>query len=238
MDCIWKGDMTHVRDLMYFAAILDNLHTWAMRVLRPWISGYIDLWLAEFPLAIDSDSADQQVKHSVNTNKDNPTRSRNPTSPVDSDSKDENGQHDSEDQDGAEISDEEAYSAAHTQSNDGPAIPSSGHKDNEAGEELSGEEEELSGEKEDLLGDEDVSNAGIASTHGKRFENREKRQVQENAQVEQGVGEDSRGEAECHVEDCAREEGEDEHYEFFLVRRLTGMSLEDKEDLENASDEG
>ena len=72
MDCIWKGDMTHVRDLMYLTAILENLHTWAMRVLRPWISGYIDLWLAEFPLttgitlAADEQAPEKSVSPKTN----------------------------------------------------------------------------------------------------------------------------------------------------------------------------
>ncbi|KAH8175072.1 hypothetical protein LIA77_06491 [Sarocladium implicatum] len=44
MDCVWKGDATSLTDLLRLEALLENLHTWAMRVLRPWISSYLDLW--------------------------------------------------------------------------------------------------------------------------------------------------------------------------------------------------
>jgi hypothetical protein len=50
MACIWKGNITHVMDIIKLEAILDNLHTWAMRELRPWISHYLDLWLLRHPL--------------------------------------------------------------------------------------------------------------------------------------------------------------------------------------------
>lgn len=46
MVCIWSGNMTSVSDITKLEAILDNLHTWAMRVLRPWISQHIDCWAA------------------------------------------------------------------------------------------------------------------------------------------------------------------------------------------------
>lgn len=42
--------MTVVLDISKFRAILENLHTWAMRVLRPWISTYIDQWRARYPM--------------------------------------------------------------------------------------------------------------------------------------------------------------------------------------------
>ena len=44
MACIWKGDMTITWDVIRLRTILDNLHTWAMRVLRPQLSMYIDQW--------------------------------------------------------------------------------------------------------------------------------------------------------------------------------------------------
>jgi hypothetical protein len=44
MKCIWIGDMKSRVDRIKLQAVLENCHTWAMRVLRPWISGYIDLW--------------------------------------------------------------------------------------------------------------------------------------------------------------------------------------------------
>ncbi|KAI9147079.1 hypothetical protein HJFPF1_13110 [Paramyrothecium foliicola] len=49
-DCIWKGNMTVVLDIDKLRAILENLHTWAMRVLRPWISSYIDQWRVRYPM--------------------------------------------------------------------------------------------------------------------------------------------------------------------------------------------
>lgn len=50
MVCIWKGDVTKITDIIKLEAILENLHTWAMRELRPWISTYIGQWLANHPM--------------------------------------------------------------------------------------------------------------------------------------------------------------------------------------------
>ena len=44
MACIWKGDMTITWDVIQLRTILNNLHTWAMRALRPQLSMYIDQW--------------------------------------------------------------------------------------------------------------------------------------------------------------------------------------------------
>ncbi|KAF4461146.1 hypothetical protein FALBO_12064 [Fusarium albosuccineum] len=41
---IWNGDMTKIKDVVKFQLILENIHTWAMRVFKPLISSYIDLW--------------------------------------------------------------------------------------------------------------------------------------------------------------------------------------------------
>ncbi|KAF5007530.1 hypothetical protein FDECE_6121 [Fusarium decemcellulare] len=41
---IWNGDMTEIEDVVKFQLILENIHTWAMRVFKPLISSYIDLW--------------------------------------------------------------------------------------------------------------------------------------------------------------------------------------------------
>ncbi|KAJ3545245.1 hypothetical protein NM208_g2604 [Fusarium decemcellulare] len=41
---IWNGDMTKIEDVVKFQLILENIHTWAMRVFKPLISSYIDLW--------------------------------------------------------------------------------------------------------------------------------------------------------------------------------------------------
>lgn len=43
-------------DIIKLEAILENLHTWAMRELRPWISTYIDQWLFRFPIHPNRDS--------------------------------------------------------------------------------------------------------------------------------------------------------------------------------------
>ena len=40
--------MTKFLDIVQLQAILENIHTWAMRVLRPWISTYIDQWRYKF----------------------------------------------------------------------------------------------------------------------------------------------------------------------------------------------
>ncbi|KAI1770207.1 hypothetical protein F4818DRAFT_433809 [Hypoxylon cercidicola] len=49
MICIWKGFMTTIVDIVKLEAILENLHTWATRVLRPWISHCIDQWKLHHP---------------------------------------------------------------------------------------------------------------------------------------------------------------------------------------------
>ncbi|KEY71293.1 hypothetical protein S7711_05886 [Stachybotrys chartarum IBT 7711] len=63
MDCIWVGNMTTMVDMINLQAILENLHTWAMRVLRPWISLCIDHWKHRFPqqpeVALDPDVKDR-----------------------------------------------------------------------------------------------------------------------------------------------------------------------------------
>ncbi|RYP58719.1 hypothetical protein DL769_008828 [Monosporascus sp. CRB-8-3] len=44
MVCVWEGDMNRIVHMVELQAILENTHTWAMRVLRPWISHQIDQW--------------------------------------------------------------------------------------------------------------------------------------------------------------------------------------------------
>ncbi|RYP90119.1 hypothetical protein DL770_003741 [Monosporascus sp. CRB-9-2] len=44
MVCIWEGNMTRIVHMFELQAILENTHTWAVRVLRPWISHHIDQW--------------------------------------------------------------------------------------------------------------------------------------------------------------------------------------------------
>lgn len=44
MQLIWKGDMTEIRDIREFQLILENTYTWAMRVFKLQISGFIDQW--------------------------------------------------------------------------------------------------------------------------------------------------------------------------------------------------
>jgi hypothetical protein len=62
MICIWEGDMTTVMGIIELETILENLHTWAMRVLRPWISHYIDQWKYHFPLRPEVSRDEQQVE--------------------------------------------------------------------------------------------------------------------------------------------------------------------------------
>ncbi|KAI5467813.1 hypothetical protein BGZ63DRAFT_36877 [Mariannaea sp. PMI_226] len=50
MVCVWKGDVTSAIGIIELEAILENLHTWVMRELRPMISGYIGQWLFRFPV--------------------------------------------------------------------------------------------------------------------------------------------------------------------------------------------
>ncbi|KEY65162.1 hypothetical protein S7711_04252 [Stachybotrys chartarum IBT 7711] len=44
MRAVWQGDMMNLQDTAKFQIILENVHTWAMRVFRPQISSYIDMW--------------------------------------------------------------------------------------------------------------------------------------------------------------------------------------------------
>ncbi|RSL45692.1 hypothetical protein CEP54_014173 [Fusarium duplospermum] len=49
MQVIWRGSLTRMVDIFELRAILENCHTWATRVLRPWISRQIDLWKQHCP---------------------------------------------------------------------------------------------------------------------------------------------------------------------------------------------
>jgi hypothetical protein len=44
MICIWRGDVREVAAVIQLRVILDNLHTWAMRCLRPRLERYLDQW--------------------------------------------------------------------------------------------------------------------------------------------------------------------------------------------------
>ncbi|KAF5669192.1 hypothetical protein FCIRC_9355 [Fusarium circinatum] len=46
MQLIWEGDMTETRDIREFQLILENTYTWAMRVFKHQINGFIYLWRA------------------------------------------------------------------------------------------------------------------------------------------------------------------------------------------------
>ncbi|KAM0818179.1 hypothetical protein AB5N19_03988 [Seiridium cardinale] len=48
MKTIWKGDMTNVSNILRFESILDNVHTWATRTLKPLLSAYIAQWRHRF----------------------------------------------------------------------------------------------------------------------------------------------------------------------------------------------
>lgn len=41
---VWHGDVTLVDDIRKFQMILDNIHTWAMRVYKPLMSSHIQQW--------------------------------------------------------------------------------------------------------------------------------------------------------------------------------------------------
>ncbi|KAL9107577.1 MAG: hypothetical protein Q9227_007577 [Pyrenula ochraceoflavens] len=45
---IWSGKMNRVWDILKFEAILENLHSWATRGLKPQLSMYIDQWRNRF----------------------------------------------------------------------------------------------------------------------------------------------------------------------------------------------
>ncbi|KAF4472148.1 hypothetical protein FALBO_946 [Fusarium albosuccineum] len=49
MQLIWSGTLTLMVDILALKAILENCHTWATRVLKPWISRQIDLWKQQCP---------------------------------------------------------------------------------------------------------------------------------------------------------------------------------------------
>src|SRR5690349_20538779 len=44
MQCIWMGDMTDLHAIQEFRLILENTHTWAVRVFRPLSSTYVEQW--------------------------------------------------------------------------------------------------------------------------------------------------------------------------------------------------
>jgi len=53
MCCVWDGDVRIPSNMIKLEAVLENLHTYAMHELRPWISSYIDQWLDRFPRTAD-----------------------------------------------------------------------------------------------------------------------------------------------------------------------------------------
>lgn len=50
MTSIWTGSITRPSDIIKLEAILENLHTYAINELRPWISSHIEQWLELFPM--------------------------------------------------------------------------------------------------------------------------------------------------------------------------------------------
>ncbi|KAH8679374.1 hypothetical protein BGZ61DRAFT_359296 [Ilyonectria robusta] len=44
MRAIWEGDVAKLEDIIMFQAILENTHTWAMRVFKPLMSSYLEQW--------------------------------------------------------------------------------------------------------------------------------------------------------------------------------------------------
>ena len=72
MISIWKGDVTTLVDIVELESILENLHTWASRTLRPQISHYIDQWrhvtqlrqesiYVEDPIAVDEETENHET---------------------------------------------------------------------------------------------------------------------------------------------------------------------------------
>lgn len=60
--------MTKLIDHLKLQAILENCHTWAVRVLRPWISGYIDLWKnksSSEKIPIPGNNASGDIRHGL-----------------------------------------------------------------------------------------------------------------------------------------------------------------------------
>ncbi|KAH6867781.1 hypothetical protein B0T10DRAFT_596911, partial [Thelonectria olida] len=58
MRAIWEGDMRRLKDIVEFQLILENTHTWAMRIFKPLVSSYIGQWRnAHRKPAIDPDVA-------------------------------------------------------------------------------------------------------------------------------------------------------------------------------------
>ncbi|KAH7304295.1 hypothetical protein B0I35DRAFT_445485 [Stachybotrys elegans] len=47
MEYIWEGELTNIVDIIELEAILGNIHTWAMRDLKPLLSSYIGNWRSQ-----------------------------------------------------------------------------------------------------------------------------------------------------------------------------------------------
>jgi hypothetical protein len=48
MSLIWEGDLADMMDILKLQAILENIHLWATRSLKPLLSTYIDQWKYRF----------------------------------------------------------------------------------------------------------------------------------------------------------------------------------------------
>ncbi|KAH8894371.1 hypothetical protein GQ53DRAFT_763112 [Thozetella sp. PMI_491] len=59
MSCIWKGDMTEVRDIQELSMICTNVLTWAATEFPSAISDLIAAWKNRFPQLYDEDDEDQ-----------------------------------------------------------------------------------------------------------------------------------------------------------------------------------
>ncbi|KAF4119677.1 hypothetical protein GMORB2_4586 [Geosmithia morbida] len=57
MRAIWEGDMTKLTDSINFRIILENAHTWAMRVFKPLMASYITAWKRTFSAPGEAEAA-------------------------------------------------------------------------------------------------------------------------------------------------------------------------------------
>ena len=50
MDCIWSGEVDKIVPTLQLQLILENIHSWANRVLRPSVASQIENWLSRYPM--------------------------------------------------------------------------------------------------------------------------------------------------------------------------------------------
>ncbi|KAF4126547.1 hypothetical protein GMORB2_0283 [Geosmithia morbida] len=65
MKAIWEGDMQNRGDVIRFQAILENTHTWAMRVFKPLIASYIGQWRRVFHDSSEAAEDDSRLEQQL-----------------------------------------------------------------------------------------------------------------------------------------------------------------------------